>query len=690
MTDENKQNNTEDEKEEAISFFQLEAVTLRGIGSYFHEARLEIKPLTILCGQNGSGKSTWFKILKYLRLSSKDILFPLFSLPDYMPTVSESPTLLNTLVMAAADNSCMNDDEKPVIDAIISRHNPEEDYGPLGTIGLEITTLHDCRINLVTQKRSRPYKISFNRSEDKNLRELYDFLGNGVVKKGAKFILRFSLKSGFFDDKNCDPDDIIQVDFYKEDLLVFRIVENHLITHKIFGDIWMSIKGRQKGEYYILPCGLKQLRDHLTKNWCSGQDFRDIVSTAFINKQSNKYRLSLHCLDMFRSLISSTLNGIFILSANRPLLNDKNEYWWKYGEIDNFEDIIRSRYVGELGENSIKIERAYAKTPMIQMGTFKKQDGDKILNNKLKEHKGSLSDKEKLLLRQYILEKKDIFDKKNINSKSLKNTMKVFVSIEINNILPRYCDGAVVYFTPLFIRYWLCRLGICSFYYFNERNGFADFIQPPSGFHFYATPNKFDPYDDPVDGDEGIGIACDISRYRQDPLRFLSSVESLSSGFHHIFPILAQSAVMWPQEIFCVDSPEIHLHPSSVLKITEFFITHAKTGRRFILETHSDLVVRRTLRAILEEELSQHQVNIYFTKLERIDSHPALQGLKQKTDQIGSLLELIQVNQKGQIVNWPEGFLDADVIEARRLIDAMYGAAERNEEKNEEDEQPNE
>jgi len=38
----------------------LRAITLRGIGSYLHGARLDIRPLMILCGTNGSGKSTWF------------------------------------------------------------------------------------------------------------------------------------------------------------------------------------------------------------------------------------------------------------------------------------------------------------------------------------------------------------------------------------------------------------------------------------------------------------------------------------------------------------------------------------------------------------------------------------------------------------------------------------------------------
>jgi signal recognition particle GTPase len=43
---------------QCIAPLRLKEITLHGIGSYYKPARLEIKPLTILCGTNGSGKRT--------------------------------------------------------------------------------------------------------------------------------------------------------------------------------------------------------------------------------------------------------------------------------------------------------------------------------------------------------------------------------------------------------------------------------------------------------------------------------------------------------------------------------------------------------------------------------------------------------------------------------------------------------
>ena len=56
---------------------RLTAMTLRGLGPYLHGARLEIKPLTILCGENGSGKSTWLEALRFLKSAAEDDQFPL-------------------------------------------------------------------------------------------------------------------------------------------------------------------------------------------------------------------------------------------------------------------------------------------------------------------------------------------------------------------------------------------------------------------------------------------------------------------------------------------------------------------------------------------------------------------------------------------------------------------------------------
>jgi predicted ATPase len=140
---------------------------------------------------------------------------------------------------------------------------------------------------------------------------------------------------------------------------------------------------------------------------------------------------------------------------------------------------------------------------------------------------------------------------------------------------------------------------------------------------------------------------------------------------------VVQAALLCQNEIMAVENPEVHLHPSLQLDITDYLIREAKTGKIIMIETHSDLVVRRVLRAILEEEIGQARVAIYFA---------SLQPGKYSFLPYNTSLERLQVNDRGQVDNWPKGFMDDDIREARRLMDATYGSPPENSGLEEEDE----
>ncbi len=716
MKDETKENtNQEEEKELAIPFFQLDAVTLRGIGSYFHEARLEIKPLTILCGQNGSGKSTWFKVLKYLKERSANNLFPLYFLPFNLPNISDYPSIVNSNVMTSADSFERKEDYKPKIDAVLQLHNPEEAYGPLSTIGVELTAINDMTVSTIYKKGRKKYRQEKSKGNPSNFEEnLIDFIYNGHVRKGSHFCLRISLRSEF-NDSGFGEDKVSQIEMFKDGVLLFKFTSNHLIIHQLFIQKADKQEKKMTHNYDILSIGLETIRKKVipkNKKINDKEDFRKFMINMMVYKarfsleelqkiyenlnilikSSRNYniKLSLYCLQIFKSIIEKALSNIFILSANRSPLDDSDKRWWNN---KNTEKIIESRNVGEFGENTIIIERSYAKTAMIQYGIYKEKEILERLERKLEEIKGwkSKSENEKNKIRNRVLNppKIGVDLKKKMDEKESKELINVMLDQRFH-FLMHYSHNFMGYITPLYVRYWLDKIGICkSDYFFDRKQIIDDFIFPPSGFHFYKKPEEVRDNEDAFFAD-AAPIIGNVDRYCQSTLTLPGGVSGLSSGFHHLLPIIVQSSVMWPSELLCVESPEIHLHPTMQLKITEFFIEQAKSGRRYILETHSDLIVRRTLRAILEEELAQKDINIYFTKLERIDQHPALSQLQEPVEELTSMLELIKVNDKGQIVNWPEGFLDADVIESRRLIGAMYGAVEGDETQRGKYEQSNE
>ena len=183
--------------------------------------------------------------------------------------------------------------------------------------------------------------------------------------------------------------------------------------------------------------------------------------------------------------------------------------------------------------------------------------------------------------------------------------------------------------------------------------------QPPRGFLAQYTPS--------ANSKKGLALEDPGSFARFDNGFFYEKQppKQFSSGFHQVAPIVVQAGLMKRHELLAIENPEVHLHPDSQLDIAEFLMRQAADGRNIIIETHSDLVVRRLLRAILEEEegLSQAKVGIYFTELEK-EEEP---GRYKQT-----ILRPLQIGKDNR-VKWPPGFLDASIKESQRLMDIMYG-----------------
>ncbi|MEQ1935945.1 MAG: hypothetical protein ABL962_18980, partial [Fimbriimonadaceae bacterium] len=126
----------------------LSAMTLRGIGPYGTGARLELRPLTILCGANGGGKSTWIKALKTLTEVVKNPWFPVKLSNSgsffYQGTRDSNESLPNGV--AAQGESI---DEAPLDGRAI-----DEAFGTFGTVGLELKVVDDFVLELNSTSRA--------------------------------------------------------------------------------------------------------------------------------------------------------------------------------------------------------------------------------------------------------------------------------------------------------------------------------------------------------------------------------------------------------------------------------------------------------------------------------------------------------------------------------------------------------
>jgi hypothetical protein len=131
----------------------------------------------------------------------------------------------------------------------------------------------------------------------------------------------------------------------------------------------------------------------------------------------------------------------------------------------------------------------------------------------------------------------------------------------------------------------------------------------------------------------------------------------LSSGFHQLLPIVVQAGLMRPQELLAIENPEVHLHPSLQIDACEFLIRQAEGHKLVVVETQSDLLVRRALRAVAQERVRQELIRLHFVDVDKSE-----QGFQYST------ITPLVVNDQGKVNNWPPGFLDADVEEAIQAL----------------------
>ncbi|MDF7649045.1 AAA family ATPase [Erwiniaceae bacterium L1_54_3] len=120
-------------------------------------------------------------------------------------------------------------------------------------------------------------------------------------------------------------------------------------------------------------------------------------------------------------------------------------------------------------------------------------------------------------------------------------------------------------------------------------------------------------------------------------------------GISQVLPILVQALLSPSNSITIIEQPEIHLHPKMQAWLTDALIYIAlEKNIKFIIETHSDALVRRLRLRIVDESnpLTENDVSIYYLERNR---------LKNRTD-----MKLIPVTPDGDI-SWPSEFMDVEI-----------------------------
>lgn len=137
-------------------------------------------------------------------------------------------------------------------------------------------------------------------------------------------------------------------------------------------------------------------------------------------------------------------------------------------------------------------------------------------------------------------------------------------------------------------------------------------------------------------------------------------ISDVGFGISQVLPILVQAAVMPADTTLLIEQPELHLHPSAQTKFAEVIADASNSGRRFLIETHSEHFVRglqlavsnaSAKKGLLENRLQPSDVAFIYVPIFPSDPHEL------SLDVWGEFL-----------VPWPTGFFDEGYLSAMKLL----------------------
>lgn len=134
------------------------------------------------------------------------------------------------------------------------------------------------------------------------------------------------------------------------------------------------------------------------------------------------------------------------------------------------------------------------------------------------------------------------------------------------------------------------------------------------------------------------------------------NIADVGFGISQVFPIVLEGIRMDKGSTLILEQPEIHLHPKLQMQMADFILAMALSGRNFIIETHSDHLINRMVRRMVEDEQYQltNLVQVYFVT-------PTAEGAR---------FDPIEIDDMKGIVNWPDGFFDQAANESEMIIRA--------------------
>lgn len=125
-------------------------------------------------------------------------------------------------------------------------------------------------------------------------------------------------------------------------------------------------------------------------------------------------------------------------------------------------------------------------------------------------------------------------------------------------------------------------------------------------------------------------------------------------GLSYALSIVTALVSAIPGATIILENPEAHLHPRGQSKLGKLMALSAKAGIQIIVETHSEHIINGARILVRKKAVPPSLMNIFF--------------ISRNEETFMSDVECLDLNEMGQVNNWPEGFFDQQSIDMKTLI----------------------
>lgn len=139
------------------------------------------------------------------------------------------------------------------------------------------------------------------------------------------------------------------------------------------------------------------------------------------------------------------------------------------------------------------------------------------------------------------------------------------------------------------------------------------------------------------------------------------NIMDVGQGMNQALPLVVRANVTdRPDSIIVLEQPELHLHPAAHGDLAELFAKSAKekNNQTFIIETHSENIILRLRKLIVENDFGFTQDDLIIYWIEDAE-------LK------GKELREITVDEEGVLSDWPEGVFNEGMKEILEMQKAL-------------------